>query len=275
MGLSGKFIFDQSHARRFVEARQNMLRPILRDLRERSTVQSVADVGCGVGYFSGFFRGLGFDVVGFEGRPGNVEEARRRYPDIEFNVVDVEATSIGERGPYDLVLCIGLLYHLENPLRALRNFSAMARNFLLIESYATPDRQTTFYLREESTLEDQSLTSLALYPSESSLIKICYKVGFSAVHRFSHLPEHEDFQGGIRRGPQRTMLLASKFPLDLSGLVLVPEPRDYSDPWQTPIGRLANVLGRLKNGLRKKVAGRGNTIGAKIDAEVGHKSRRS
>ena len=255
MALPGEFVFDNPHARRFVEARQNMLRPILRDLRERSLVQSVADVGCGVGHFSGFLRGLGFDVVGFDGRPGNVEEARRRYPDIEFNVVDVEATSIGERGLYDLVLCVGLLYHLENPMRALRNFLAMARKFLVIESYATPHRQTTFYLREESALEDQSLTSLALYPSESSLIKICYKVGFSAVYRFSHLPEHEDFQGGIRRGPQRTMLLASKFPLALSGLVLVPEPQDYSDPWQTPIGRLASALGRLRNGLRKKMAG--------------------
>ena len=271
--MPAEFVFDKPYAQRFVEARQDMLRPILRDLRERSAVHSVADMGCGVGHFSGFLHGLGFDVVGFDGRPVNVEEARRRYPDIEFNVADVEATSIGERGPYDLVLCVGLLYHLENPLRALRNFSAMARKFLVIESYATPHKQTTFYLREESALEDQSLTSLALYPSESSLLKICYRVGFSAVYRFSHLPKHEDFQGGIRRGPQRTMLLASKLPLDLSGLLLVPEPQDYSDPWQTLIGRLASVPGRLTNGLRKKY--RDNTIGAKIDAEVGRKSRRS
>ncbi|MGC2421833.1 MAG: class I SAM-dependent methyltransferase [Candidatus Acidiferrales bacterium] len=244
--LAAEFIFDEPHARRFAEARQAMLRPILSDLRERLQIRSVADMGCGVGYFSGFLRDLGFEVAGFDGRPQNIEEAKRRNSGIEFRHADVEDPSIIDLGPYDMVLCVGLLYHLENPLRALRNLSAMAGRLLLIESYATPQKETALYLREEPALDDQSLTSLALYPSESALIKICYKIGFPWVYRFVSFPNHEDFKDCIGRKRQRTMLLASRSPLDIPCLTLVPEPQDLSDPWQTPTGKLLGLWGRLK-----------------------------
>jgi SAM-dependent methyltransferase len=212
--LADDFNFDKPHARRFVEARQVMLRPVLQDLREKLKPRSVADARCGVNYFSGYLRNLGFDVVGFDGRAANAAEARRRFPEIDFHTANVEDESILRSGSYDMVLCVGLLYHLENPMRALRNLSTMAKEALLIERYSTPDRQTAFYLREEPIFEDQSLTHLALYPSESSLIKICYKIGFQSIYRFIILPDHEDFRDRPRRKRQRTMLLASRTRLD-------------------------------------------------------------
>lgn len=244
--MVNEFVFDAPASRRFVEARKAVLRPILQSIREKWKTQSVADVGCGVGYFSGFLEELGFDVVGFDARSENVQEAKRRHPSIEFHVANVEEPSVLQRGSFDLVLCIGLLYHLESPLKAFRNLAAMANQLLLIESYATPQRETAFYLREELHLEDQSLTSLALYPSESSLIKICYKMGFSSVSRFVPLPDHEDFRDRASRKRQRTMLLAAKSPVHFPEMPRVPEPQDFSDPWQTAVGRLLSLTGRIK-----------------------------
>jgi SAM-dependent methyltransferase len=244
--LSGEFIFDQEHSRRIVGARQAVLRPILQDLRAKLKIESAADVGCGVGYFSGFLHELGFKVTAFDGRSENVEEARRRYPQIEFRHFNVEDEAIVQLGSYDVVLCVGLLYHLENPLRALRNISAMTREFLFIESYATPQKQTALFLREEVGLEDQSLTNLALYPSETTLIKICYRIGFGGVYRFLPLPDHEDFRDRNGRKRQRTMLMASRSDVKLPCLEPVPEPKDFFDPWQTPTGRLVSRLNRLK-----------------------------
>jgi SAM-dependent methyltransferase len=254
--LANEFIFDAPASRRFVEARQTALRPVLQSIREKWKLQSAADVGCGVGYFSGFLGEFGFDVVGFEGRTENVAEAKRRYPKIEFHLANVEEPSILQRGSFDLVLCVGLLYHLENPVRALRNLAAMANQFLLIESYATPQKETAFYLREEPLLEDQSLTSLALYPSESSLIKICYKIGFSSVFRVVPLPDHEDFRDRTSRRRQRTMLLAAKSPVHLPQFTLVPEPQDFSDPWQTAVGKILGLTRRLKRSMSTQPAGR-------------------
>ncbi len=252
-----------------------MLRPILSDLRERLQIRSVADVGCGVGYFSGFLRELGFEVVGFDGREKNVEEAKRRYSGIEFKCADVEDPSIMRSGPYDMVLCAGLLYHLENPIRALRNLSAMAGQLLLIESYATPGRETALYLREEPPLEDQSLTYLALYPSESALIKICYKTGFPWVYRFVSMPDHEDFKDLRGRKRQRTMLLASKSRLDLPCLALVPEPQDFSDPWQTAAGKMLSFPVRVKRWIGARLSAKESAL--KTGSETGrgrHSSER-
>jgi SAM-dependent methyltransferase len=234
-------------------------------MREKGKMQSSADVGCGVGYFSGFLKEQGFDVVGFDGRLENVREAKRRYPSIEFHLANVEDPAILHQGSFDLVLCVGLLYHLENPLRALRNLAAMATQLLLIESYASPQRETAFYLREESHLEDQSLTTLALYPSESSLIKLCYKVGFSSVYRFVPLPDHEDFRDQASRKRQRTMLLAAKAPVPFLRMPLLPEPQDFSDPWQTTIGRFFGLTGRLKRllGMGKETYDRAKAVGGR------------
>jgi SAM-dependent methyltransferase len=252
--LAKEFVFDKEYARRFVEARQAMLQPVLVDLQEKLGIRSAADVGCGVGYFSGFLRGLGFDVVGFDGRQENVSEAKRRFPDIEFSQANVENMSVSECGSYDLVLCVGLLYHLENPLQALRNLSMIAKKLLLIESCATPDRQTVFYLHEEPLAEDQGLTYLALHPSESSLIKICYKIGFPSVYRFVVVPRHEDFRDQAKRKRQRTMLLASRSPLTCSYLEPVPEPQDFSDPWLTTMGKFLRPLSPLKALIRRELA---------------------
>jgi SAM-dependent methyltransferase len=255
--LASDFIFDAPASRRFVEARQTALRPVLQSMREKWKLQSAADVGCGVGYFSGFLEELGFNVVGFEGRPENVAEAKRRHPKIEFHLANIEEPSILQRGSFDLVLCVGLLYHLESPLRALRNLAAMANQLLLIESYATPQKEAAFYLREEPLLEDQSLTSLALYPSESSLVKICYRVGFSSVFRVVPLPDHEDFRDRPGRRRQRTMLLAAKSPVHLPQFPLVPEPQDFSDPWQTAVGKILGLTRRLKRSISTQPTRRG------------------
>jgi len=239
------FVFDQPHARRFVEARRAMLQLPLVDFREKLGIKSVADAGCGIGYFSSFLQSLGFKVVGFDGRAGNIDEARRRHPDIRFDVANVEEPIL-HMGVFDLVFCVGLLYHLENPLRALRNLAAITDKVLLIESYSTPQAETVLYLREEPHHEDQSLTYLALYPSESSLIKLCYRIGFSSVYRFSPLPDHEDFRDRRGRKRQRTMLIASRLsPLEFPYLWPVAEPRDFSDPWQTVGGQIVAPLRRL------------------------------
>ena len=39
-----------------------------------------------------------------------------------------------ELGEFDLVLCFGLLYHLENPMRTIRHLRALTGQGLLLES---------------------------------------------------------------------------------------------------------------------------------------------
>lgn len=49
----------------------------------------IADVGCGVGRVSAYLQGLGARVVGSDLSPGMIAQARRTFPDIEFEVRDL------------------------------------------------------------------------------------------------------------------------------------------------------------------------------------------
>jgi len=254
--LPNNTVFDHPDALQFAEARQRVLRPVLEHLRNSLGIKSAADVGCGVGYFSEFLATLGFSVVGFDGRSDNVLEAASRYPQIPFDRANVEDDSILHRGSFDLVLCVGLLYHLENPLRALRNLARVATHALLIESFIVPGRGTVFHLREEPVLDNQSLTYISLFPSESSIVKFCYRSGFAFLYRFHPLPDHPDFRDSAARRRHRTMLLASRTRLHLPGLQWLPEPRDAYDPWETSLGRIHRYWVYAKSVVARTAAGK-------------------
>jgi hypothetical protein len=48
----------------------------------------------------------------------------------ECNIEDLSS----EIGPYDLCLCLGLLYHLENPVLSLRKISSITGEVCIIET---------------------------------------------------------------------------------------------------------------------------------------------
>ena len=60
-------------------------------------------------------------------------------------------------GKFDLVLCFGLLYHLENPLLAVRHLRSLTEKCLLLESMGVPDNKPSMLLREEPSEFDQGL----------------------------------------------------------------------------------------------------------------------
>ena len=119
--MSGGFAFDQPHYEALNKAREVALRPLVASLQKDADFRTVVDVGCGLGYFSSVMRNLGFDVLAIDGRSENVEEASRRYREIKFQVADAENPGVRALGEFDLVMCLGLLYHLENPFIAIRN----------------------------------------------------------------------------------------------------------------------------------------------------------
>jgi FkbM family methyltransferase len=170
-------------------------------------------------------------VCGFDGRAENVVEARRRFPEIPFEQVDVQDRGILQLGRFDLVLCFGLIYHLENPLLAIRNLRGITEKCLLLESMCLPEEKSSMLLRTESRQGDQSLTDVACYPSEVGLVKMLYRAGFAFVYRVVALPDHDDFRETAEHERRRTVLLASAAPIDVAGFRLFPEPHEDKDPW--------------------------------------------
>jgi len=223
--------FDQKAYRSLIEARGQSIRRVLKKLKSSLSVSSALDTGCGVGFFSQILADHGLSVRGFDGRAENVAEAKRRFPDLPFEVGDIQDRSILQLGRFDLVLCFGLLYHLENPFAAIRNLYALTEKCLLLESMRLPDEKLILTLREEPSQDDQSLSDVAWYPTESSLVKMLYRAGFPFVYRIIPLPDHEDFRETQEHFRRRTLLLGSSLPMDVAGFRLIPEPLVMNDPW--------------------------------------------
>lgn len=250
--MTSGWVFDSPRAQSLTKARQIWFREVIGRLKQDLNLKTALDVGCGVGYFSSFLDEMGFDVTAFDGRQDNVEEAKKRVPGVEFQTANIEESNVQKLGVFDLVLCPGVLYHLENPLNAVRNLYALAHKVLIIESMCIPHGQPLAYLREEEHAEDESLNFVAFYPSESLITKMCYAAGFPHVYRPTSLPIHPDFQKKIWRNKLRTVFIASKIPLNGSNLRPVRQAHDAASPWLNPLGWTLRLLRSIARKLLRK-----------------------
>lgn len=101
------------------------------------------DVACNEGYFSFLLHGQGARVRGIDVRPLNIERARAvqsiqgQDPGrLTFAVEDFLANQ-DPPNCYDLTLFLGLLYHLENPMGALRILHRITRRICVVETQLT------------------------------------------------------------------------------------------------------------------------------------------
>jgi SAM-dependent methyltransferase len=242
--LEKQWTFDSELTRGYTEVRQAFAREFLGDVRQQMELSTALDVGCGVGYFSKFLSDLGFEVVGVDGREENATEAKRRYPEITFLTKNVEDPSLLDVGNFDFVLSVGLLYHLENPFRAIRNFYSLTGKLLLVESMCIPGSVTSLQLLDEGQADNQAVNYVAFYPTESCLVKMLYRAGFPFVYRFEKLPDDAQFTTTFWRKRSRTFLAASRIALKAPNLVLAQEPRHSSigctNPWATKLASTRN-----------------------------------
>src|SRR5262249_385735 len=156
----------------------------------------------------------------------NVRELARRHPAVAVHQADVEE-SLQDLGHFDVVFCYGLLYHLENPLRALRNMADVCADLLLIETMVCDAKEPLLVLADEPTSVNQALSGLAHRPTPSYIALALNRIGFDHVYIASHPPDHEDYQftwldnlDTARDGALlRAVFVASRRPLSQPSLV--------------------------------------------------------
>jgi SAM-dependent methyltransferase len=223
--------FDEPASLRINRVRDQHMRQLVGELLTRGNVRTAADIGCGFGFFAGSLLDLGLEVTAVDGRAENVAEARRRHPSVHFETFNVEDPALSRLGIFDIVICFGLLYHLENPLAAIRNLAALTARALLVESVIAPGATPGAVLYEEEQDIDQGLDYVALIPNETLLIKALYLSGFSHVYRPTVWPAYDDFKATVTRRRRRTLLVAGRSPIDAGRLELMKEPRTRKHLW--------------------------------------------
>jgi SAM-dependent methyltransferase len=251
--LGNPLIFDGSHYDKLNPTRGEVLTKLLGAVGRDLGLQTAVDVGCGVGYFSGLLNSLGLRVIGVDGRKENIEEAKRRSPGVDFLHMDAQDAGMVNLGVFDLCLCFGLLYHLENPFLAIRHLHSLTKTLLLVEAVTFPGTEPIMALIDEEIYADQGLHYFAFYPTEACLIKMLYRAGFPHVYGFSLLPSHPEYTDSAKGRRTRTMLAASQSKIESPYLRSVAEPASHIRPWDPQSGADSHTLKALLKRVVTKV----------------------
>jgi tRNA (mo5U34)-methyltransferase len=171
------------------------------------------DVACNEGYFSHLLYQRGAQVTGIDIRPFNIERAlavREIYgfdPDrLQFKVCDFFALP-DEGEEYEIVLFLGLLYHLENPMLAIRQLHKNTRSLCAIETQLTRQQnpissgwgQTGVFLELPASLaihretdadgnNTASFHTLSFIPNSAAVHLMLETAGFQQTSQAAPLP---------------------------------------------------------------------------------------
>jgi SAM-dependent methyltransferase len=110
--------------------------------RNSATVR-VADLGCLEGGYAVELARAGYDTVGLEGREENYaccEYVADRIPLPNLQFVCDDVRNLPDYGAFDAVLCIGLLYHLDEPTSFLELLGRCTRRLLIVQTHYASDR---------------------------------------------------------------------------------------------------------------------------------------
>lgn len=228
-------LFDADTYQQINHARWAFASNVLDDLRATGlALETAHDCGAGPGWFAERLSASGLDVVALEGRADVADAGRTRAPKARFEVFDFDAAALDTVPPArDFCLSFGILYHLENPLRALRMMGALTGKAMLLETMTAPLGMAAGRVVRENPNATQGIRPLALILSPEAVEQGLWAAGFTHIYRNQRPINHDDFRDLPHRHRRRHVWLACRQPIGLDGFEAAPneEPR-RADYWR-------------------------------------------
>ena len=179
---------------------------------------TAVDLACHQGWFALQLAKRGFrEILGVDTREEHLADTRLMaevlgVTTLRTRRLDLEEARAEDIGRFDVTLMLGLLYHLENPVRALRLARAVTRRVLLVETQVVPnlsgsvDWGATQFQRPlvgafgivdetgETHAPEAAVRGICLAPSIEALEWLLKRVGFARVERLLPRPDgYEQF----------------------------------------------------------------------------------
>lgn len=214
--------------------RMRRLVQIISDLAGKPLADcTILDLGCLEGIFSIECALHGARVTGIDARKANIEKARFCQQELglrnlQFQVADVRDLSPNSHGVFDIVLCSGLLYHLDVPdvFQVIQALHAMTLRFVVFDTHISlrPDTAVTHagkqyhghVYREHpagASAEEIEAKRLASYGNPTSfwftrpsLMNALSHAGFSSVYECFNPPHLNFGQPGIESRDRCTLV---------------------------------------------------------------------
>lgn len=155
--------------------------------------KSVLELACNCGFWSARYAERGATrVVGIEGREKYVEQARLywaankflpagEYAFLHGDIADASAWSkLRELGPFDVVLCAGILYHVPNYAEIVGWAAELAREALIVDTRVTDDVERLVEEPGELHFNAIEATRLKVTPNRAKLLARMRELGLDA-----------------------------------------------------------------------------------------------
>lgn len=184
-------IFEEQYVRRHTFRKDHFFDPLVRLAGGSLRGKRVLDLGCNAGFWSLSAAEAGCDfVLGVDGRQMHVDQSnfvfeakevdKERYDFVVGNVLDMD---LGQFGTFDVVLCLGLLYHVSKPMELIEQASSANADLLVIDSTLSRRRDSVFEVRRDRLDEPRDAIDyeLVLVPTKQAVLDLTEQFGYSAV----------------------------------------------------------------------------------------------
>jgi tRNA (mo5U34)-methyltransferase len=183
----------------------------------------VLDLGCNAGFWSlaAIEAGAEF-VLGIDGRQMHVDQANlvfdakgvdpARY---RFQLADIFELEVPDE-PFDIVLCLGLLYHVSKPFELMERIARWSDDLLVIDTTLHVRVNGPYFRIVEQDLDDPRSAvdrSVALHPTSRAVKRLTETYGYRCVMLRPRFTSWEGAQA-YRDGRRRAFICAKRTALD-------------------------------------------------------------
>lgn len=181
----------------------------------------VLDLGCNAGWWSLKAMEAGADyVLGIDGREMHVEQSRFVFEALgiedvryDFELANVLDMDFSVHGRFDVVLLLGLLYHISKPVDLMERIAPVNEDMLIVDTAIAPVKRSIFEVRRDSLDEPRDAVDyeLVLVPSARAVHDLAAQFGYRTVTLapdFRTARGKADYRGAndYRKGYRRAFL---------------------------------------------------------------------
>lgn len=146
---------------------------------------SVLDIGCSTGFWCIQARLAGAEnVVGIDASSRNIEGANYLKSIVGMEEIEFRNMNAYEvEGEYDIVLFLGVLYHLDKPIYALEKLRDVTKDIAIVDTTTLATKRAKVKLKWDLPHPQQHTNHLSFRPSLGAVFVMLNHVGFKDVER--------------------------------------------------------------------------------------------
>jgi tRNA (mo5U34)-methyltransferase len=208
-------IWQDDHINRHHQRERYFLDPLVELLGGSLEGKRVLDLGCNAGWWSLKAIEAGADfVLGIDGRQMHVDQANFVFEvkgvdpsRFEFRLDDLFAMD-QPVGQFDIVMCLGLLYHVSKPMELFELIASAAPETVLVDTELHPVAGGQFATRVEDPDEPRNAVdrSFVMIPSAEAVHQLGDAIGYPMVTLDIGVIDNFDGMAPYRQGKRRAFI---------------------------------------------------------------------